>query len=47
MHEGLHDPDLLPVSSRELADRPVEDSAQPLAQLISERRVNMAAKASE
>ena len=42
VHERLHDPDLLAVPLRELADRAVEDAVEALAELVAERRCRRA-----
>ena len=47
MHERLDEPELLPVALRELPDRPVEDDAEPLAELLAEPGVEPAAKPGE
>ena len=47
VHERLHEPDLLAVALREVADRPVELQGEPLAQLVAEAVVGAAAQARE
>jgi hypothetical protein len=47
VHGGLHDADLLPVTTRELPDRPVEDDLEPCAQLVAEVGVHGASKPGE
>ena len=47
MHERLHEPELLPVPSRQLAHRPVERSVETCGELVPDATVHTAAQRGE